>query len=301
MPHWENFLKSNALDLSNVLKNPPLFFSQLFDSIFKIPRYFYNLTFQEFSETSYTEAIKVGDLTKFINYLIVFNTALLIVSIVAFSLLFIWFKTSSSSIGICIILIIFCLLVSSVINIPKHWYDSGYLYALLSIAAIFFVGNNYSKLIEQKFFIALLIYFFIISIFSQLIFTNRYLKSYINGYVGPGMQIGIYEKLDIKKSIKNALEICLINSIDSKNLIIDDVTYLYFQKTKFPMPITYLWVDSNEVEVDKVIYSTNSDGIIVHCSSLPEKYINIMQKSGPICCVSKQSLQNSLSSIIQNK
>ena len=86
---------------------------------------------------------------------------------------------------------------------------------------------------------------------------------------------------------------CKINSITSKNLIVDDYTYLHFRKTKTPMSFTYIYFQGNEKSINNFYTNVSSDGLIVKCSMLDQNaQIN---KAGNICCISGKDLKKIMS------
>ena len=292
-------LKNFSIDPLSIFYDPKVFFIQTFNSFINFKQYFHHIIFQEFTETGYLKEIKVSKFQSIFNTLNIINISILISSLIILIPINLIRRSKNNThkidVNYLLLIILICIFISGVFNISKHWYDAGYIYALLSILFIFFIGENYSKLIYYKIGKILFIYFSFISIISQIILISRNYYPFLNGYPGPGIPIGIYERNNIKNDIINASNICNINSIESKNLIIDDYTYWYFSKSKWPMSITYIWLDQKEELIKPFLRKSRSDGIIVNCSSMPNGYVRFMKKSGAICCISKESLSNATS------
>jgi hypothetical protein len=189
-----------------------------------------------------------------------------------------------------------CGLGSAVFNLPKNWYDAGYLYGLLLVILIFFLGEGFFEVFSRSVARRVFVYLGVVALLSQLVFIRRNLNSFLTGYVGPGVSIAKYDSSKTLDDLLAASRECKIDPVHSKRIVVDDSTYLYFQKSKWPMPITYIWFDKDDQAIRRFFSKVDSDGVVARCTSILPPYLSIAKKEGEFCCISRDELRSFVSS-----
>ena len=287
---FENLLKSFSFDPFSIFYSPSSFFKNLFDSLIKFPNYIGQILFRYKTDIGYLPAIKLNIITIVTNFLI--GVSLL----AGFTYLLINMRKKiigkkTTSINFILLVFFACVIISALFNTQKNWYDAGYIYVMLCITLIFFIGENkeilLSKLSLKRFFI----FFAVLSLFSQAIFISRYLPQFLKGFTGPGVAILNHESYKFRQDIDLLAKDCEINLISAKNLIVDDFTYFYLVKNQFPTPITYLYFSSNgDQNILRNFFSkANPDGLIARCPIPNERF---SKNRNGLCCISKANLSN---------
>jgi hypothetical protein len=287
---FENILKSFSLDPFSIFYNPSSFFKNLYDNSANSIEYVNKLTFTESPQVGYLPHIKLNNVIIFTNLFIsLFFFIFLFFLLIGLIKKIIEKKTSSIN---SILFVFFgCVIISAFFNTQKNWYDAGYIYVMLCITLIFFIGENKkilpSNLSLKRFFIFLAI----LSLFSQAIFITRYLPQFLEGFKGPGVAILNHESNKIRHDIDLLAQDCDINLILAKNLIVDDFTYFYLAKNQFPIPITYLYLSSNsDKNILRNFFSrANPDGLLTRCGIPNESF---SKNRNGLCCISKANLLN---------
>jgi hypothetical protein len=188
-----------------------------------------------------------------------------------------------------LLLLFLCVNIGAIFNLPKHWYDADYFYNLLAIILIILISVNFSKN-SQKLFKVLAFSLFILSILSQSLFINRNLLPFAYGFEGPSLSLTKYYKYDHTDAIERLQIKCGISPNKSRLVFVDDLTYWSLRATKWPLPITYLWVDTNPEELRLLFSKLKPDGVLARCSSLIYDLGKPIIKDGDICCISKENL-----------
>jgi len=72
---------------------------------------------------------------------------------------------------------------------------------------------------------------------------------------------------------------------------------LYFQKSKWPMAITYIKLccddeSSRDRFLRQFVSQVDSDGLVVNCTAMPEPYMSVVKREGNVCCIPKNDLKN---------
>ena len=188
-----------------------------------------------------------------------------------------------------------CTIISAVFNLPKNWYDAGYFYIMLMVIWIFFLSNNFRNKLYKTMRRRVFIYLGCVAILSQIVFINRNLPAFLDGYAGPSISIANYNHVETLKNLATASHICNIDPVLSKRVIVDDYTYFYFQKSMSPMAITYISLGGNPLSTSQFISESDSSGLVTRCETLPETYVSLAKKTGGgICCMTKNDLRKSL-------
>ncbi len=287
---FENILKSFTIDPLSIFYKPFSFFKDLYYSLLYFPKYINQITFSYLTDIGYLPAIKVNNIQKFTNFIIglsIFGVfTCLLINLIKKNI-----GKKTTLINFILFVFFACVIISALFSITKNWYDAGYIYVMLSIALIFFIGENKKILplnLSLKWFF---IFFAILSLFSQGIFISRYLPQFLKGFKGPGVAILNHESNKIRQDIDLLAKDCDINLISAKNLIVDDFTYFYLTKNKFPISVSYLNFSASGEEklLRNFLSRANPDGLITRCG--PNESLTKKNRNG-LCCLSKANLLN---------
>ena len=292
-PQLEILLRSYSLDLSASLYNPHGFIHQLQQSLMSFPKYLHQLGFQAITDANYLPAFPLGLFAKLANVFIQLNFVIAFFTIlVLLPLRYYRIDVGSRSfvtINAILFVLLVCLIVSALFNIPKNWYDAGYLYTGLMIIWMFFIGENFRGIFHRPIGRKIFIYLACVALLSQAVFIHRYLPAFWGGYAGPSISVVNYDHSKMLEDLTSASRACDIDPVRSKKVIVDDYTYLYFQKSRQPMAITYIFHGNDAASSQKFISEVDSDGLIARCSSIAA-YIPFAKRAGDVCCVSKNDL-----------
>jgi hypothetical protein len=285
---FENILKSFSINPLSIFYKPFSFFKDLYHSLLNFPKYINQITFSYLTDIGYLPAIKVNNIQKFTNFIIglsIFGVfTCLLINLIKKNI-----GKKTSLINLILFVFFACVIISALFSITKNWYDAGYIYVMLSIALIFFIGENKEMPPSNSSLKRLFIFFAVLSLFSQGIFISRYLPEFLKGFKGPGVSILNHESNKIRQDIDLLAKDCDINLISAKNLIVDDFTYLYLTKNKFPISVSYLNFSASGEEklLRNFLSKANPDGLITRCG--PNESLTKKNRNG-LCCVSKASL-----------
>jgi hypothetical protein len=287
---FENILKSFSINPLSIFYKPVSFFKDLYYSVLSFPKYINQISFMNLTDIGYLPAIKLNNFQKFTNFLIGLSV------LGVFTYLFInlrkkIIRKKTALINFILFVFFVCAIISALFNTQKNWYDAGYIYVILCITLIFFVGENKEMLPSNLNLKRLFIFLAVLSLFSQGIFISRYLPQFLKGFTGPGVAILNHESNKIRQDIDLLAKDCEINLISAKNLIVDDFTYFYLTKNKFPIPITYLFFSSGGDEniLRNFFSKANPDGLIARCGIPNESF---SKNRNGLCCISKANLLN---------
>lgn len=288
-PEFESYMRSFSLHPPDIFIDPIKFFNSAYSSLVRFYVYPNHLLFLSEVETGYLPPIKIAPLLKLFNVLLGFQ--IIIIFIFPLYLIFNIIKYRKYSIINTTLISLCCtILVSGIFNIPKHWYDSAYLYLLSTLVIFVYVNNIYRSLANSIKFKLLVIYLCIISAASQIIFVSLYLQPFLNGFSGPGISVTSRKWNLESEKIRRAAEVCEINQINSKNVITDDFTYYYFTKSFAPMPATFILGNPTDY-VANFLSSSQSDGLLVYCTAALDPYKNFVTQVGQYCCIKKSNLK----------
>ena len=261
----------------------------------KFGKYFNQLSFQATTDIGYLPASPLGYLAKLANILIRLDFLIALLTILVLLPLR-YYRTDVASrhfvtINVALLVLLTCLLISAVFNLPKNWYDAGYLYALLMIIWIFFIAENFSGIFQRLTARRVYIYLACVALLSQAVFISRYLPDFLDGYAGPSIPIVTYDHGKAVNDMTTASRACDIDPVHSKNVIVDDYTYLYFHKSSQPMAITYIFYGNDATSARKFISEVDSAGMMVRCSSMPSSYMPFAKVVGSVCCICNSDLK----------
>jgi putative flippase GtrA len=301
VPKFEAQLKSFSFDPASLFYDPRHFFYQAYHSLLEFSKYLHQIGFQEYTDASYLPALALATTAEFANILIKLNLATEFLTLMFF-LPYQYFRKDVVAgrfitVNLVLLTLFMCLIISGIFNLPKNWYDAGYLYALLLIIIIFFIGENFSGIFQKPVARKIFLYFGTVALLSQAVFIHRNLPAFMAGYTGPGISIVKYDSNKIRDDLLAASRICNIDPVYSKRIVVDDYTYFYFQKSKWPMAITYILAGQNDKSLRQFLSKVDSDGLVVICPNmtLPSPYMSFVKREGNVCCIPKNELKNLLS------
>ncbi|MDO8805331.1 MAG: hypothetical protein Q7R35_12980 [Elusimicrobiota bacterium] len=295
VPAQEALFSSFSFDPVSIFYSPGRFFDQAYHSVKEFPKYVYQLGFQERTDIAYLPGLRVTPAAMAANLFIKLNFAL-VFFILLFRLPFNYYKrdlalkrfiTANSA----LLALFACGLISAVFNLPKNWYDAGFAYALLLIILVFFVGENSPDVFQKTGVKRLFLYVGLAALLSQAVFIKRNLPIFLIGYAGPRVPIAKYDTKKLEADILAASRTCNIDLVHSEKLVVDDYTYLYLRKTKWPMAITYIVLANTFKAVTEFLSKSDSDGMIVNCSKWVEPYKLVVKREGDICCIPREGLK----------
>jgi len=295
VPDINTALKSFSIDPALLFYAPSHFFDLAYQSLMQFPKYLDQLGFQEITDANYLPSFVLGPAAKFVNIFIKINVTAFFFTALIFLPVHYYRKDILSGQFVTVNLLLLALfvgvLMSAVFNIPKNWYDAGYVYAIISIIMIFFIGDNLNHILLKPIGRKVFFYLGVIALLSQMVFVHRYFPAFINGYAGPSISIAHYDSKSASNDLDAISKICSIDKINSKRVVIDDYTYLYFQKTKWPMAITYIFYQNDSDNIRRFFTDTDSSGVAVRCGSLPRSFMPYSQKVGDVCCIARSEMK----------
>lgn len=117
----------------------------------------------------------------------------------------------------------------------------------------------------------------------------------MDGYAGPGVSIAKYDAIKTRNDLTAASLACGIDPVNSQKVVVDDFSYLFFQKSQWPMAISYIWFLPDDKAIREFFSQIDSDGMIVNCTGILSPYMSVVKREGNICCIPKKELKNLLS------
>jgi hypothetical protein len=267
--------------------------------LIRFTKYLHQLGFQQKTDAGYLPDLPLDTSAKFANILIRFNFAVAFFTLMI-ALPFQYYRKDVVvgrfvTVNFIILVLFWCVLIGAIFNLPKNWYDAGYLYALMVIILIFFIGEDFNGVFQKPFVRKLYIYIGTVSLLSQAVFIHRNLPAFMEGFTGPGVSIVKYNSNKAHNNLLSASRACNIDPVHSKKIVVDDYTYYYFSKSKWPMAITYIIANRDDKSIREFFSIADSDGLVASCEAIPASYRTLVKKEGNICCIAKNELKNLLS------
>jgi len=301
VPRLDALLKSFSFDPASLVYDPRHFFDQAYQSWMRFPRYLEQLGFRRDTDIGYLPALPRNAFAWLANIFIKMNVSVAFLGLMIL-LPFQYHRKDVVAgrfvtVNLLLMVLFGCVLASATFNLPKNWYDAGYLYALLLIIAIFSIGENFPGIFRRISGRKAFLYLGTVALLSQTVFIHRNLPAFIEGYSGPGVSIAKYNSIKTHDDLEAAARSCNIDPVRSKKVVVDDYTYLYFQKTKWPLAITYVWLCcEDELTREKFfrqfVSRLDSDGLVVNCTPMLAPYMPFVKREGNFCCISKNDLVN---------
>lgn len=301
VPQLDALLKSFSFDPTSLFYDPGHFFSQVYQSWMRSPRYLEQLSFRRDTDIGYLPSLPRNALAWLANIFIKLNLSIVFLGLFALLPLQYYRRDVVAgrfvTVNLVLLILFGCALASATFNLPKNWYDAGYLYALLLIIIIFTIGENFSGVFQKSSARKVFLYLGVVALLSQTVFIHRYLPEFMSGFSGPGVSIAKYDSVKTRADLEAASLSCDIDPVESKKVVVDDYSYLYFQKSKWPMAITYIKLCcEDEAARDKFfrqfVSKVDSDGLVVNCTAMPESYMPFVKREGNVCCIPKNDLKN---------
>lgn len=301
VPQLDALLKSFSFDPASLFYDPRHFFDQTFQSWMRSPRYLEQLGFRRETDIGYLPALPRNALAWLANIFIKLNLSIVFLGLFALLPLQYYRRDVVAgrfvTLNLLLLVLFGCALASATFNLPKNWYDAGYLYALLLIIIIFFIGENCPGIIQKSAARKVFLYLGAVALLSQAVFIHRNLQEFMSGFSGPGVSIAKYDSIKTRNDLEAASLSCDIDPVQSEKVVVDDYTYLYFQKSKWPMAITYILLccddeSSRDTFFRQFVSKVDSDGLVVNCTSMPTPYMPVVKREGNVCCIPKNDLKN---------
>jgi hypothetical protein len=293
VPSLAALLKSFSLDPAALFHNPNVFKHQAYQSLMNSGKYLHQLGFQAITDSNYLPALPLDSFAKLANFFIQINFIIAFFTIlVLLPLRYYRIDVASRrfvTINATLLILLVCLIISALFNLPKNWYDAGYVYLVLMIIWIFFIGENFRGIFQIPIARKIFIYLVCVALLSQAVLIHRYLPAFWGGYIGPSISVVNYDHSKMLEDLTAASHACDIDPVHSKKVIVDDYTYPYFHRSRQPMAFTYLLYGNNAAASQKFISEVDSDGLIARCSSIAA-YMPFAKRAGDVCCVSKSDL-----------
>lgn len=294
-PNVAAIYSGSTVNLHNIVHHPTLFFSELGHSILNFKRELTHLRFLANSEIGYLPSVTLTWPVRVFNIVIFVNYLVLMCGILFFSIRSYYQDLQQKKFltpHLLVLSILFCAFLNFSLNLCKHWYDAGYLWALLVFATVAYIAEHMAWIIKQKTTYVILIYVLLVGIVSQIILVTHYWQPFQNGFEGVSISLHKYNSQRTERVLKKLSLLCRINRRKSHYLILDDATYLYFQESSCPLAITYLWMGNDQKFLEEFGNSYPSDGMIVRArylsDSLQKKYAI---KIDDFICVPKSHLK----------
>jgi hypothetical protein len=296
VPKLNQLIISFSFDPLSFFYDFSFFIEKCLASIHQFDRYLYQNGFQSITDINYLPSHPLGPMAILANCFIYTNIVLcffcLIIGLPFFYIIKDVSRGEYLTINAVLITLLFSVFLGAVFNLPKNWYDAGYVYSLLIIILIFFIAANLPGKFPRLFCLFCFFYFVSTGLLSQIVFMHRYSNDLKEGYAGPGVKISEYS-YDANRfsELSDTAELCKLDVINGKHLIVDDYTYFHFASTIMPMPITYIFLENDSFKIQEFIHESNSSGMIVRCDYMPSSIISVSKRHGGLCCISQENLQ----------
>lgn len=297
-PGFAVVMQKCALNAASLFHNPRYFFDQAYHSMIKFTKYLLELGFRDHTNISYLPALPLGTAAKLANALIKLNISIMFFAMLCF-VPFQYFRRDMDkkrfvTVNAALAALLAGMLFSALFSLNKNWYEAGYGYALLLIVTIFFIGENFAWIFQRAFARRFSFYLGMVALLSQGVLIQRNLPEFLKGYEGPGTSIVKYGSGKVCSDLTAAAQACNIDPVDSQRVVVDEDTYLFFRKTKWPMPLTYIGLGfgGEFVSLRQFFSRVDSDGLVIRCSRALEPYARVVEKKGIFCCISKEGLKS---------
>lgn len=294
-PNVAAIYSAATVNFKNIWYHPTLFFSELGHSISNYRPELIHLRFQPNSEIGYLPHVSLTGFVRIFNKLIVFNYFALVLSVLFLTVRSYYHDLQHKKFltpHLLVLELLFCAFLNFSLNLCKHWYDAGYLWALLVCAAVVYVSEHISWLIKQKATYVIFSYVLLVGIVSQYILISNYWQPFHNGFEGPSISLHNYDPTKTDGVFEKLSLACQIDRKKAQYIIIDDATYLYFQQAPYPLAVTYILMGNDQNFLNQFGSKYPIDGMVVRARYLPE----ILQKKYAIkiddfICVPKSNIK----------
>ncbi len=296
-PIISTIFSSFNVNLQNIFYAPKQFLLEIYTNLLTYQIDIDRISFQPTTEINYLPPIKVGPRIVQLNTLIYWNYLaifFLLITANSFSYLRDLLKRKIITTNLLSLTLLICTFISLLINNTKHWYDAGYIWVLLSLAALIYFSEQIPYLLKRGinyFFYFFTGYFLIVAIASVWILIHNYELPLRGGFAGPSIPLANYHYKKLKKQFDQLASECNIDVNNSKNLILDDYTYYHFQKSKYPLSYTYLFYGPDQKFLATFWNKFQIDGIIIRAAPIPEKVRKYSVQIDGVLCVPKKNIR----------
>lgn len=141
LPQFEALLKSFSLDPASLIYDPRHFFDQVSHSLIQFPKYLHQLGFQEKTDADYLPIKPLAASANIANFFIKLNFSVAFIALLI-AIPFKYFRNDIASnryvtINLVLLVTFVCVLISAIFNLPKNWYDAGYIFTVSCNCNIF--------------------------------------------------------------------------------------------------------------------------------------------------------------------
>ncbi len=298
-------LSGFSINFSNIIKNPTQFLHDLQYNLSDYKIEIDRISFQSIAQVNYLPPITMSRKLVWMNTLITINYwAIFFFTLTSGIVFYVRDLIKHKKIvtdHLLVLVILGCAVINVSINQCKNWYDAGFLWSLLVIAFIILIANHLPFLLKRMYFYVVICYFLLFGTASLYFLIQRYEPPLKEGFYGPSISLVKYDYDSINNELSKLASLCHIDVKKAQNLIIDDLTYFYFQKNKYPLAYSYLFYGNDRSFLHQFLNKFNPGGIVVRSTTLPapliEKYAI---KRGEFICVPKENLTLLFKEILKN-
>lgn len=292
IPEFEAFMKTFYFDPLSIFYNPIEFTNKAWQSLIRFIEYPVHFEFKkQYIWNFLPDTRNFNSIHKILNWIIKFLVSTIYISTLIFTLFFTLKNKKNRNVNFILLSLLMCTTIWAIFNLTKNIYDASFLYTITSIVFIFLVIENNLINIKSKLLRVFLLITLTISVLSQVTFIANNLFPFIRGFTGPGIKIGLYESQRVHNSIRDASQACEIHPTNGKYIVIDDLTYGFFRKSHGPISFTYNRVGTTKTPLQDLFRTVDSDGMILDCNNMPEKFREKSTRANNICCLSKSDIK----------
>lgn len=209
-------------------------------------------------------------------------------------------RTNLPQSNIMALLIVVAVVPYAALNSSKHFYEVAFVWPMLAIAYGLQVGTG--QLRRARVFTAVLA---VAVIASAAAVASSFGREFISeGFLGKGISITRFSDSATAREVALLEEKCNIpRDAAGHFVVLDDVTYTYFSRTRNPVLITWLHVAAEGLDKLQYLRQMGSSGVITRCGYLPEPFrqrsLRVQFSKGyggvadgelDLCCVAKERL-----------
>jgi hypothetical protein len=290
---YDGFLKSFAIKPMSIINDTNVFFEKIYLSLIRSEEYLQHMMFKTSYQWDYLPGQKNGILFKIINFLITTNTVAIFIGSIVLSIFYYIRDINKGrylTVNFSLFILLLCLIINALFNLTKNFYDAHYFYIAIIIVFIILIAENALLSLKSKVVCGVIAYLGIVSLLSQFLFIKQNTYAFMNGFTGPGIQIGRYEKNKLHETISEVSKTCNIDPINSEHVVTDDLTYGFFRKSHGPISYTYIFIDGRPNPLNRLINNIDVGGFVVDCNLMNEELRIISTQKNGICCISKDKI-----------
>jgi len=286
-PWLEALLRSMTLSPGNLFTDPVLFAQQVVKNCIRFYSYINSILFSTDYQSQWLPSLNLSILKTY--SLAIINVLIWLSLIVTFSFIcfrFLKIKVKNDRLYISITTALaFSIVLITVMQIGKNFYESSLIYPLLLLLCIFLI--NPKDQLSQKFIgnvaIPILLVVGSFSSYERFTLFSEYLplwKSSSNARV-----------VDQVKAQEFVSQQCGIDD-NAKGLVLAHSTYPVFWRHSQPVLLSYLngWYATG-TDYKETLRNLDSDGVIAMCAELPVELRDVSKEGSGVCCVSKARLK----------